>query len=105
MAKLRIARQAWADIQDVKRHTEQRFGALKRAEYEELIHEGLRAIATDPASGKPRSAARPDVLAYHIAKQGRRARHLIFYRLRSDGIVEVMRVLHDSMDFDRHLPK
>lgn len=105
MAKLRIARQAWADIEDVKRHTEQRFGPLKRIEYEELIGEALRAIAADPSCGKLRSAARPDALGHHIARRGRGARHLLFYRVRSNGIVEVMRLLHDSMDFDRHLPK
>lgn len=103
MAKLRIARRAWADIDDVTTYTQERFGVSKRLEYEDLIEEALRAIAEDPSRGSPRSSARPGTLAYHIGQPGRRARHVLFYRVEAEGIVEVIRFLHDSMDFDRHL--
>jgi len=72
-------------------------------EYEDLIEEALRAIAEDPSRGSPRSSARPGTFAHHIGKPGRRARHVLFYRVEAEGIVEVIRFLHDSMDFDRHL--
>ena len=67
MAKLRIARQAWADIDDVIAYTQERFGVAKRLEYEDLIEEALRAIAEEPSRGSPRSSARPGI-------QGRRMR-------------------------------
>jgi len=31
-------------------------------------------------------------------------RHFLLYRTRPDGRVEIGRVLHDSMDLERHLP-
>lgn len=33
-----------------------------------------------------------------------RPRHVVAFRIRSDGVVEVVRVLHEHMDFDLHLP-
>ena len=36
MARLRIARQAWADIEDVQRYTEENFGPAQRVAYERL---------------------------------------------------------------------
>lgn len=35
----------------------------------------------------------------------RRPRHFLLYRMRSDGDVEIARVLHDRMDLERHLPE
>jgi toxin ParE1/3/4 len=31
-------------------------------------------------------------------------RHFLIFRLRRDSAVEIVRVLHDSMDLARHLP-
>jgi toxin ParE1/3/4 len=31
-------------------------------------------------------------------------RHFLLYRMRPDGQIEIGRVLHDSMDLERHLP-
>ena len=32
-------------------------------------------------------------------------RHFLLYRRRQDGAVQVVRILHDSQDQDRHLPE
>ncbi|MGG4615968.1 type II toxin-antitoxin system RelE/ParE family toxin, partial [Pseudomonas aeruginosa] len=34
-----------------------------------------------------------------------RPRHFVLYRLATDQVLEVVRVLHDSMDLDQHLPQ
>jgi toxin ParE1/3/4 len=31
-------------------------------------------------------------------------RHIVFYRVASDDVIEVIRLLHDAMDVHRHLP-
>jgi len=49
---------------------------------------------------------RGDLFTLHIARGGRRGRHLILFQVESsapDRIV-VLRILHDSMDIARHLP-
>ncbi|HCE9344405.1 type II toxin-antitoxin system RelE/ParE family toxin, partial [Pseudomonas aeruginosa] len=34
-----------------------------------------------------------------------RPRHFVFYRVATDQVLEVVRVLHDSMDLDQYLPQ
>jgi plasmid stabilization system protein ParE len=44
------------------------------------------------------------MLAFHVRQPGRSARHVLFYRIGPTGTVQVVRFLHDAMDFDQHLP-
>jgi len=103
MARLLRSPRARHDITEVLRYTLERWGKAQAREYRDLINAALRTIAADPSCGKLRGA-RPRVLSYHIKQPGRDARHLLFYRVTASGVVEVIRLLHDSMDFDRHLP-
>jgi toxin ParE1/3/4 len=104
MARVIHSPRAKADVTDVLRYTKGRWGKAKAIEYRELIRDALSAIAKYPGCGKSRSEVRPGVFSYHIKQPGRNARHVVFYRLRADGVVEFLRLLHDAMDFDRHLP-
>ena len=40
----------------------------------------------------------------HVARRGRRGRHFLLYRVAPGGIIEIVRILHDRMDLQRHLP-
>lgn len=105
MAKLAVTEQAENDISDILLYTRARWGERQYWSYFELVEEALGVVAADPRIGRPRHAARPGVLGHHIKKVGREARHIVFYRFdESADTVTVLRVLHDSMDFDRHLP-
>lgn len=73
-------------------------------QYSALIEAALEAIGVDPERGKPLTSGRPGIFRYHIKQAGRNARHVLFYRIGVDGTVEIIRLLHDSMDFERHLP-
>ena len=49
----------------------------------------------------------PGLKFYHIARRDQRGRHFILFRVlevKGESLIEVLRVLHDSMDFERHLP-
>ena len=49
----------------------------------------------------------PGLLFLHVARAGRKGRHFILFRVSTRGkekYVDVLRLLHDSMDFIRHLP-
>ena len=40
----------------------------------------------------------------HVAPQGRKGRHLMVFRTHEQGgVIEVLRILHDSMGLARHL--
>ena len=46
-------------------------------------------------------------VALHVARQGRRGRHFVMFRVARapDGnVIEVLRLLHDVLDLQRHLP-
>lgn len=51
----------------------------------------------------PESVGRP----YEYVREGYRrysyGRHVIYYQIMEDGSTLISRVLHDRMDFDRHL--
>jgi toxin ParE1/3/4 len=103
MARLVRSPRAKRDIVEVLTFTKERWGTAQALEYRELIREALRAVAANPLCGKFRGT-RPGVLSHHIKQPGRDARHIVFYRVNLANVVEVVRLLHDSMDFDQHLP-
>jgi toxin ParE1/3/4 len=84
--------------------------------HEERGSEATLRIAANPDLAG--TTQRPEIAAhcrtYHLfhsrKKAGRRGniirkpRHLLLYRVTEAGVVEIARVLHDSMDLKRHLP-
>lgn len=104
MARVVRSPRARQDIADVLKYTKERWGKAQAHEYGELIKAALKAIAADPQRGRARSAARPGILGYPISQPGKAARHILFYRIAATGTVEIVRFLHDAMDFDQHLP-
>ena len=104
MARIVRSPRAKHDILVVLQFTKERWGINQAREYSALIREALVAIGTDPSLGKARDDILPGIFAHHISQRGRPARHIVFYRIRSKGTVEVIRLLHDAMDFVRHLP-
>lgn len=103
MAEVVLTRQADADIDEVLARTLRTWGEAQYWAYFDLIREALLAIAEDPSRGRPRLAVRPGVLGHHIKRPGHDARHIVFYVVDADTVT-VLRLLHDSMDFERHLP-
>ena len=106
MASFSVTEQAAADIDDILERTLERWGERKYWEYSDLIEQALVVVAQDPTRGRtPAAATQPGILGHHIKQPGRNARHIVFYNYDpTNDRVTVLRVLHDSMDFKRHLP-
>ena len=102
MARVFRSPLAGRDIVDVLRYMRDRWGKEQAREYRNLIREALNAIAAEPQLGQVRGT-RPAILSHHIKQPGRNARHILFYRVSAVGAIEIVRFLHDSMDFDEHL--
>jgi plasmid stabilization system protein ParE len=98
-----ILPRADAQIIDVLAYTLDEFGEAKYLEYRDLIGLALETLAATPMAGKRRSDIHPDAWTYHIARPGRKARHLFLYRIRD--VVEVARFLYDAMDLPRQRPR
>ncbi len=104
------------DIESILRWTDEHFGERARLRYEAVLAEAIADLAKDPE--RPGSQQRPEIApgarTYHLwhsrkqvaASRGRirQPRHLILFRVRGDGDVEISRVLHDSMDLATQLP-
>jgi toxin ParE1/3/4 len=116
VAVYRLSATAEADIIQLLAYTQERFGEIVRQRYEALLVAALRDIAADP--GRQGSVARPelgaDVRSYHLRHSRKHARtplglvrqprHLLLYRLQRPNLIGIGRVLHDTMEIERHLP-
>ncbi|MDJ0683589.1 MAG: type II toxin-antitoxin system RelE/ParE family toxin [Alphaproteobacteria bacterium] len=96
MAEVRLSPAAYADLKTIAAYTAKKWGADQRTRYLVKFDKIFIRLAEQPAMGRPRDALRP---GYRSVSVGR---HVVFYRILPDG-VEVVRILHESMDFSRRL--
>lgn len=111
-----IAPRARNDIANILAWTQEKFGSQTRKRYAGLIEAAIAEIAANPECAG--SATRPEIAdncrtfhLFHARKKAgrpgariRRPRHFLLFRV-TDDVVELGRVLHDSMDLDQHLPE
>jgi toxin ParE1/3/4 len=112
-----IAPKARADIEDILTWTREDFGAPTLRRYAKLLATAIEEVAANPevAGSSPRPEIADHCRTYHLffsrktaGRAGdriRRPRHFLLYRVTEAGIVEIGRVLHDSMDLEAHLPE
>lgn len=112
MAAFRISRPAQADLATLLMISLARWGEGGRARYAALLAEAMRKIAAAPDGPTTRARAdlAPGLRSYHIrhARRGHGVRmpvHVLYYRVAVDDSIEVVRVLHERMDPQRHVGK
>jgi toxin ParE1/3/4 len=113
-----LAPRASRDLRDVLRWSEAKFGYEAKVRYQALIIQAFRDIERDFA--RHGSIERPQIMidgarTYHISfsRYGANAprgivhkpRHILLYRRRDDGVIDIARILHDGRDIQKHLPK
>jgi toxin ParE1/3/4 len=96
MAKARLARRARKDLIEIRKYTVKRWGKEQARKYIGQIHACADDLANDRRQGKAREDIAANLKSYHVG------RHVIFF-VESEAGILVARVLHDSMDFSRHL--
>ena len=93
---IRFSRDATADLQGISDYTSLQWGEDQEAFYLKQIYARLEEIRKDPG----RFRSRDELFdGCQVAPVGR---HLVFFLVK-DGIIVVSRILHQSMDFPRHL--
>jgi len=114
--RLVLAPRARADIREALFWSNERFGGRAAIRYRELIRQALHDIADDPErpGSRPRSDLGRGVRTYHLffsrgrVRRGagtvKAPRHLVVHRRRGERVIDVVRVLHDARDLERHLP-
>ena len=103
MAQVRRSPLARADLKEVLAYTHGKWGAEQAGRYATLIDEAVDAIRKAPHLGRPRFGVRSGILAHHIGRTGRKASHLLYYRIDPNGDIEIVRFLHERMDPGLHL--
>ncbi len=112
-----IAPKARSDIASILAWTEENFGPQTSKRYGKLIATAIEQVAANPAiaGASQRSEIVDDYRTYHLffsRKAAERAgdrirhpRHFLLYRVTDANVVEIARVLHDSMELPAHLPE
>lgn len=107
---LRLTHAADADFQDILVWTVERFGARQARTYATTLTRAISALTSGPTvtGVRAREDLGPGVATLHVARGRRKGRHLIVFRARierDEHVIDVLRVLHDTMDLSRHLDR
>lgn len=102
---VRLSRHAEQDYADIARWTAEHFGPRQAEIYAETLSLAIEALKTGPdvPGAKTRVEIEAGILTLHVARQGRKGRHFVVFRVGGDHIIDVLRLLHDSMELKRHV--
>jgi toxin ParE1/3/4 len=91
-----LSPRAQADVDEIWNYTAERWGDDQAERYARAIMQAIETIARDPSKGRSSDRIRPGYRRFSVGS------HVLFFRVVADEI-DVVRVLHRRMDFDRHL--
>ena len=94
--KFRLRPKAEEDLENIYEYSYQKFGSARADKYIRDLDDAFNKLADEPSLGSDYSHVRPDLVAYRVAS------HVFFFKPSVDGIT-ILRVLHKSMDYGRHL--
>ena len=85
------------DVIEIGRFSTKKWGKRQRDRYLKQLDDAFEILARQPEIGKDAKDIKP---GYRKFGHGS---HVIFYRAGTDSKIVVIRILHGSMDVDRHL--
>jgi toxin ParE1/3/4 len=109
LADYRLARRAEGDLKAILATSVDRWGEAASRRYAALMMEAIRRVARNPDA--PPTRARPDlgpgIRTFHLRHVPEAAVHkpvhVLVFRMATVDLVEIVRVLHERMDFSRHV--
>ena len=98
MAKIRLSRKAIADLDSIWDYTVETWSEEQAVIYYRQIYSAIQGLNSLPAFLEIDYAIiKPGLLGFKVG------RHIVFYRKHQDGSIWVDRILHEKMDYQRHL--
>lgn len=97
MPKYRITRKAATDLSDIWQYTFEEWSEEQADLYYESIVRSFSIIADKPRLGKSYSRINDQLLGFAVNK------HIVFYQIAADNVVEIIRILHQRMDLKYRL--
>lgn len=106
---VRLSAVAEVDFRQILRWTVDHFGSVQARVYADTLSSALKALSAGPSvtGVKERPEIGSNIRTLHVARNGRKGRHLVMFRVagaQESKVIDVLRLLHDSMDLERHLP-
>ena len=99
MAIFSLTEAAKRDLKDIARFTQKRWGLEQRNKYLKTLDDSFHQLASNPATGR---ACNEIKVGYYKFPTGS---HMIFYRKKSELKIQIVRVLHESMDVELQFSK
>ena len=113
MARFRLARPAQIDLANILATSAERWGTEGRQRYAAVLAAAMRQVADEPEGPltKKRPELRSGIRSFHVrytrrSAEGARVRrpvHVLYYRVAKEGVIEIVRVLHERMEPSRQL--
>lgn len=97
MADFILSVRAKQDLMDIGNYTVKKWSEQQAEQYIRMIISECNNLASHPLSGRSYDQWRPGLRGYPCGH------HVIFYRIPSLGKIRIVRILHEKMDFPRHL--
>lgn len=91
-----LSPRAQSDIEEIWDYTAAHWSLDQEDAYIRQIQGAIESVATNPRRGRACGGVRPGYRKYPAGS------HVLFYRETPDG-VDIVRILHRRMDFERHL--
>jgi len=105
---VRLSAAADEDYRQVLRWTASNFGKAQARSYAHVVMSALKELSSGPSivGAKERGDIGMNIWTLHVARKGRKGRHFVVFRVsnvQGRNTIDVLRLLHDSMDLERHL--
>jgi toxin ParE1/3/4 len=95
MARYTLSPLARADLDEIWNYTVNQWSVTQADRYIRQIERAIEDIVVNPGLGRPCEEIRAAYRKHPIGS------HMLFYR-RQKTIIDVVRILHQSMDTERH---
>jgi toxin ParE1/3/4 len=97
MTPFKLSAKAKSDLKDIAKFTHEQWGRDQRNIYIKQFDDSFHMLADSPEIGKSCDFVRSGYLKF---PQGS---HVIFYKIGSSSKIEIIRILHKSMDVTLNL--
>ncbi len=92
-----ISKKALSDLDEIWLYTFEKWSSEQADRYYNLIIDEIENICKSAKAGKSMEHIRKGYQASQVKS------HFIFYRVSNEGLIEVIRILHERMDIENRL--
>lgn len=97
MGKYQLTNRAVQDLSDIWNYTFDNWSEQQADTYHQQLVNAFESIASNPDHSLGYDGIRSDLFGFKVN------RHIVFYRIISNELVEITRILHERMDLKNRL--